>query len=220
MKARCKRGFSLVEMITVMAIVGFLSIGLYQFTANTSMALFKNTEKLKINKDVRWFTSELASVARAANAFYIYRSFKGTDRDSSEDRQRDGATGDMMVLIFQSPFPTVDDPDYVTRLVCFYREPDPEDPDGRGPVFEVDLAYTPGTVLASANPPETLIENASNNTAKWKKREVLQLSRGLADGKLFYNFRDRAVVVKGEIIHGNDAKRVTDTYNFTISPRG
>ena len=49
---------------------------------------------------------------------------------------------------------------------------------------------------------------------------IVELSEGLADGKLFYNFRERSIMVNGQIYHGNDYKRVTDTYNFTISPRG
>jgi len=49
---------------------------------------------------------------------------------------------------------------------------------------------------------------------------VIELSRGLADERLFYNFWGRSVMVNGQIHHGNDAKRVTETYNFTISPRG
>jgi len=38
---------------------------------------------------------------------------------------------------------------------------------------------------------------------------------------LFYNFLDRSIMVRGEIIHrGAVGKRVTNTYNYTVSPRG
>ena len=51
--------------------------------------------------------------------------------------------------------------------------------------------------------------------------EVIELSAGIASGKLFYNFYDRSVMVKGEIIHeGNAFRRASNTYNFTVSPRG
>ena len=48
----------------------------------------------------------------------------------------------------------------------------------------------------------------------------MELARGLANESLFSNLRDLTIIVNGEIVHGNNAKRVTDTYNFTISPRG
>jgi hypothetical protein len=51
--------------------------------------------------------------------------------------------------------------------------------------------------------------------------EVIELSNGLSDGKLFYNFYDRSIIVRGEILHdGAVAQQVTNTYNFTVSPRG
>lgn len=52
-------------------------------------------------------------------------------------------------------------------------------------------------------------------------RVVLELSRGLAEGVLFYNYQGQSVIVRGEIIHpGNRQKRATNTYNFTVTPRG
>jgi len=57
-------------------------------------------------------------------------------------------------------------------------------------------------------------------TLNAESTNVVQLSEGLADGRLFYNFKNRTVMINGKIIHGNQAKWVTDTYNFSISPRG
>ncbi|MCH8473795.1 MAG: type II secretion system GspH family protein [Opitutales bacterium] len=52
-------------------------------------------------------------------------------------------------------------------------------------------------------------------------RLTLELSRGLAEGVLFYNFQDQSVIVRGEIIHrGNRQQRASNTYNFTVTPRG
>jgi prepilin-type N-terminal cleavage/methylation domain-containing protein len=39
-------------------------------------------------------------------------------------------------------------------------------------------------------------------------------------GFSFFNFQNRSVIVRTKILHGNQAKRVTNTYNFTITPRG
>lgn len=39
-------------------------------------------------------------------------------------------------------------------------------------------------------------------------------------GFSFLNFKNRSVIVRTKILHGNQAKRVTNTYNFTVTPRG
>jgi hypothetical protein len=50
---------------------------------------------------------------------------------------------------------------------------------------------------------------------------VIELSKGLSNGKLFYNYYDRSIMVRGEIIHrGTATRRATNTYNFTVTPRG
>lgn len=36
----------------------------------------------------------------------------------------------------------------------------------------------------------------------------------------FLNYKNRSVIVRTKILHGNQAKRVTNTYNFTVTPRG
>lgn len=44
---------------------------------------------------------------------------------------------------------------------------------------------------------------------------------GLTTNSLFFeNFQNRSVLIRTKILHGNQAKRVTNTYNFTITPRG
>jgi prepilin-type N-terminal cleavage/methylation domain-containing protein len=39
-------------------------------------------------------------------------------------------------------------------------------------------------------------------------------------GFSFLNYQNRSVIVRTKILHGNQAKRVTNTYNFTVTPRG
>ena len=44
---------------------------------------------------------------------------------------------------------------------------------------------------------------------------------GLTSNSLFFeNFQNRSILIRTKILHGNQAKRVTNTYNFTITPRG
>lgn len=43
---------------------------------------------------------------------------------------------------------------------------------------------------------------------------------GVNTGLNFINFADRSIIVQTRVLHGNRAKRVTNTYNFAITPRG
>jgi hypothetical protein len=43
---------------------------------------------------------------------------------------------------------------------------------------------------------------------------------GLSNGYSFYNYENKSIITRAKILHGNLAKRVTNTYNFTITPRG
>src|SRR5690606_6780835 len=124
----------------------------------------------------------------------------------------DGLSGDMLVLVYTD----VDSPSKINRLVGYYRDADDED--SEGPVRTFDIAINP----SSTAPIWTLLPPV-NSRGNWP--EVIEISKGLADGKLFYNFRDRSVMVKGQIIHrGGIGKtryeRATNTYNFTVAPRG
>jgi prepilin-type N-terminal cleavage/methylation domain-containing protein len=213
-RPRSRKGFTLTELMIVLTISGFVSMGLFAFTRDTSMGLFISSEKLKINRDIRQLTAEMTEFARDANQFYIYKSFNVSDRNASNDRQLDGNTGDFLLLVYHEPYPNFDDPEHFTRYIGYFRRPDAN---GRGPVYRFEKQFAPADYIEANKGPEYLISGVSmaNNF-----EEVIELSRGLADGNLFYNFNNNSVMIKAEIIHGNDAKRVTDTYNFTISPRG
>ena len=43
---------------------------------------------------------------------------------------------------------------------------------------------------------------------------------GADTGLNFINFADRSIIVQTRVLHGSRAKRVTNTYNFAITPRG
>lgn len=61
-------------------------------------------------------------------------------------------------------------------------------------------------------------------TVTWSKaaefRIVLHDVSGLSNGYSFYNYENKSIITRAKILHGNLAKRVTNTYNFTITPRG
>lgn len=210
--------FTLVEVMVSLTILSLVSIGLYAFMVDTTRILFVSTEKLDINHDVRLFTAHMSDYARASNHFFIYPTFRPDDRNALSDRLRDGESGDFLLLIYQEPWPDIEDPEHVTRLIGYFRRPDGTGTMSEGPVYRFEINYKPGNYPSTRDyTPEQLIAGL---TYDGDYDRVMQLARGLADGKLFYNFYDRSIMVKAELIHGNAAKRVTDTYNFTVSPRG
>lgn len=222
-------GFTLVEVIVVLGLAGIFLVGMTQLMLDTARTSFITSEKFDITADVRQFTLEMAENARAANHFFVYRSFGATDRNDPDKRLRDGEAGDFLLLIFQQPWPNLNSPEHTTRLVGYFRLADPANPQAEGPVYRFEKNYYPpsatpaptglsGPYVESATVTvESLIQDLQPDALY---PTVVQLSRGLANGKLFYNYLDRSVMVKAEIIHGNAAKRITDTYNYTVSPRG
>lgn len=225
--SRVNCGFTLVELLMTLAISGFVMIGVTKLMMDITRTSFITSEKLDINADVRQFTLEMADNARAANHFFIYKSMKPGDRDEKGDRLRDAKSGDLLLLIFQEPWPNVNSPDHYTRLVGYFRHPDQGS--NVGPVYRFEKNFhdptLTGTPAGSSGEyvstidttPEELLEDVA---ASGTYPTVVQLSRGLANGKLFFNYLERTIMVKAEIIHGNEAKWITDTYNYAVSPRG
>jgi hypothetical protein len=144
--------------------------------------------------------------ATYSNHFLVYPSF--ADRTAPVN---DGLSGDFLVLVYRDPA----DQARIERLVGYYRAPaDALNPASEGPVRKFDLRFNPSSTQAVA----ALLPAVTTSTGH---PEVVELSRGLSNGRLFYNFLDRSIMVKGEIIHrGSLERRATNTYNFTVSPRG
>lgn len=215
---RNQRGFTLTEALFVVLISGLVSVGLFFFVRDTARTMFVSTEKLEMVADIRQITSTLADRAREANEFYVYTRYS-PGALLPEDRQGEGGKGDCLVLLYtefrdattgQISFTGES---HIMRIVVFFRE---ETADGNGPVkfFEIDYTSSGGKPTSS-NTVEGLV-NAYSGDA----RIIVQLARGLADRNLFFQMNRESVLVKAEIFHGNNAKKVTNTYNFTISPRG
>lgn len=211
-----EKGFTLTELliavsVSIVAIAMCMSIFIDSFKMT-----FVSGEKNNINADIRKITREMSSVARQANYFRLYESMKAGQFDSKEDRKGLSESGDFMLLAFRGPPADPSDLNsrpYV-RLVGYWRLVK-NTSDNTGPVmkFDYEIPLTKqSTELYEVIPSASTIEAIS--------REVITLSEGLANKKLFYNHENKAIMVNGKIIHGNDAKRVTDTYNFTITARG
>src|SRR5690606_37042210 len=145
-----KAGFTLVEIMISTGIFVVIASAVMSLSLFAHRTMFVNTEKLKINANIRNFTDELTQNARSANHFIIYKSFTSTDRNSKDDRLFQGGTGDLLVFVYQRPYPNLDDPEHIYRLLGYLRQ---DSGDGSGPVMRFDLKYTAGN-----------FKNASTNT--------------------------------------------------------
>lgn len=214
-------GFTLTEMLISLTLVALLSVGLMFFMLDVARGIFWGTEKSEISEDVRSFTMRLAAEARSANAAIIYPSFAADDRNQGSDRRDDGQSGDCLVLINTEPYPDADDPEHYTSAIIYFRKAS-EATDGVGPVHRLEWnATTPSEFVdtGTSTLEQLLSQIASDDSGDYPV--VIELSRGVANGRLFTNYKQgRVTVVNGEILHGNNVKEVTNTYNLSISPRG
>lgn len=218
-----RRAFTLPEVIITLGIsILVVTAALTFFIQGLNIFSFDVGKNL-VNRDIRTFTSELADNATYANYFQVYPSFTTrtvtttvggvsvTTPGNVEDKQ----AGDMLVLVFKDPTNV----DLVNRIVGYYRAPlDPTKATSEGPVRKFDLRISPASSAAI----HTLLPSASTYGTN---EEVIEMSKGLANGRLFYNVRGKSVMVNGQIIHRGGLgktryERATNTYNFTVSPRG
>ncbi len=215
-------GYTLVEAVIAVSLLSMAMVGIMAFSTESTRNLFVNEQKNLINKDIRMLTSQMSHDARQANYFLLYSSYNTSDRNAPEDRRTEGQSGDFMVLVYQGDpviqivngVGNINDPLPVERLVGYYRAADPNVTGSLGPVRRFDIT------ISGSDRFRPVEEILPAYTDMHTHPTVLELSQGLADGRLFYNYRARSVMVNGKIVHGVAAKRVTDTYNFTISPRG
>lgn len=84
-----------------------------------------------------------------------------------------------------------------------------------GVTFPVTI--TGSTTLESLLPPAT---KAASTDPAYASIVVNNLDGLTASGNCFLNFGNKTAVVQARVLHGNRAKRVTNTYNFAVTPRG
>jgi prepilin-type N-terminal cleavage/methylation domain-containing protein len=218
---RRHRGFTLTEIMVTLGLLSLITIGVLRFAIQALTTYYYETGRLLVNKDIRDFTNELAANSVASNYFRIFPDFQ-----SRTTAVTDGYSGDFLVLIFADTS-TSTGVTITTRLIGYYRDPDnPSDPTSTGPVRTFDTG-APGTAHAitvadgSLDLTTLLNSYAPTSTAKTNPI-VIQLAQGLSDGNLFYDYYDRSIMIRGQIIeHGSQGGRAAvNTYNFTVSPRG
>lgn len=200
-RSRKKGGFSLTEVMVATAVFGVVMGAVLSFLLSSKNFTSYNQGKLLINRDIRKFTSELGDYATYSSYFIIYNSYR------NRLEMNEGQSGDFLLLAFVDE----SDPEAYTALVGYYRSATTTT---AGPVRKFALKFDP----PRKEDVEDLIPSIDSEGTH---PEVIELSRGLSDGQLFYNFFGRSITVQGEILHkGSTLKQATNTYNFTVSPRG
>ena len=215
---------TLVELLVAMTIMGCASVGVLRFLIAGLNIYAYDSGRIRVNKDIRTFTEEMTTNAVYSNYFKIYPNFTTRSVTASgvttDAWVADGQSGDMLVLVFCDTDPSTGRTT-VNRLVGYYRDPDdPNSATSTGPVRKFDKVISPAVDLATTSLYAVLNANVATNTAPTNPI-VLQLAQGLSNGTLFYDFLDRSVMIRGQIIEqGDQRRRAINTYNFTVSPRG
>lgn len=222
MKRRPLAGYTLPEILIVMAIATVVVAGVLTFFIQNLSTQRMTSGKLLLNRDIRKLTSDISKEARDAAFYRIYPSFSIRFDDTNGNGVHDegefdlpdgltaGRSGDYLVLYFLDPTGALETGTTrrrVVRTVGYYRaSEDPSNPTGAGPVRKHVSTTNPTSLPA--------LSQAADFP------EVVEMSRGLSDGRLFFNFGG-SVVIRGELEHpGSLIRKATNTYNFTVAPRG
>lgn len=222
-------GFTLVEVMIALTIMVSVLAMASSFLMESTLINFRSTAKNNINRELRNTINRMAIEAKQSNFFLIYESAEDTERYNRDDRRRPNESGDALLLVFKSGYPDMEalgmdplrDPRPITRMVLYYRDANTViDGASVGPVmrWEKDFSADPITERQDIREVERLLPLFEQ--LRKESTQIMAFSEGLVNNRLFYNFQNRTIMINGRIIHGNQAKWVTDTYNFSISPRG
>ncbi|MCC5843977.1 MAG: type II secretion system protein [Verrucomicrobia bacterium] len=213
-----KQAFTLPEVMMTVSILSIVYVMASSFIFSSMQVNAMTTGKTLVSRDIRQFTQRFGQDARAANHMSI---LKGIRTNQQVTQLNSGDTGDFILFYYQE-YDYAEKKLTVYRVVGYYRLVE-DASTGEGPVFRFSETGSWDTVNDYPLPRlhrRGLVSEATNQTLE--VQEVVQLTRGLADGNLFYNYAQRrAVIVRGEIDNpGRMGQNAINTYNFTVFPRG
>jgi prepilin-type N-terminal cleavage/methylation domain-containing protein len=211
---RTNQAFTLVEMIFVMALFGIVGIILTSLMVESSKSMRRSINKSLITYDFRKFTGRISQDALNATHAYLYPSFTHESVKNRDNRRLRGSSGDCLVLIRTQPFPGLNNDRVYRRIVVYYLENG--DTQNRS-VLRTELEFPSPTVPTTDIVEEVLSDQIDNFDPP---EQILEISRGLSGGQLFYRATNESFLINGEMTHGKNAQRVINTYNLTISTRG
>ena len=208
------RAFTLVELMFATVVLGVISIAFTAFMTDSARGMLWSVNKSMIVNDFREFTAEISQDATGSSIAYLYPSFDLGDTNNANDRRGIGLSGDCLVLITTVPFPETNSPRFYERIIVYYRA---SGGNIERPVFRIELDLPELNIPITTNV-EGLLASQRNNFSN--PVTVLELSRGLSQNQIFFRATEESFVINGEIIHGENDQRITNTYNLTISTRG
>lgn len=230
-----RRGFSMIETLVALAIIGLTMAGVVVFLHQGLKMYYLDRGRTMVNRDMRSFTSKLDTDAVTSNYFRIYPDFSTRTTSGGADASvADGQVGDLVVFVYTVPDSTTLGVDRITELVGYYREIT-DTTNNTGPVHRFDVS-TVTTALPNGVDPRTTTLAAVINTyvtgAAGSYPIVTQLAQGLATNSsgttttpaLFYNWKNRSVMINAQVSEylseTGTSSQTGSTYNFTVSPRG
>jgi prepilin-type N-terminal cleavage/methylation domain-containing protein len=215
--ARC--GYTLAEVMITLLIAGFVMAGLAQFMFSTSRLLYDSSIRADLDADMRRLTQRIMEDAQTSDAFYLYKSFQSSDRNSVDGTDRLGAdtSGDFLLFVYTEPQPNTNSTVYITKLVGYFRKPETAgDATTRGPIYRFEMNYADQTIPAATSVLETLLSGKGYDDDDYTK--VIPFAKGRYSNRLFYNQGGECVMVGGEFYRGNTARSSTEIYRLTINP--
>jgi prepilin-type N-terminal cleavage/methylation domain-containing protein len=218
-----RAGFTLVEMLVATTILGLMTTAVLGLFINMMKSYKYNAFRLSINRDVRTFTNEFSDAATASNYFVVLADFATRTSGASGSEvlaaMGDGEAGDCVLLVYK------DDTDdtKVGRLVGYYYD---AEYNGIGPTIrKFDLTFSPAIAASSlwTLMPATTTQHTNADILSEATGTITKTAATSMSGRLFYNFFNRSVMIKGQINYASNdgfTRRAVSTYNFTVSPRG
>jgi hypothetical protein len=224
------KAFTLTEALVALFVCSLAGAGLVALLRQVLHVYYYDSGRIAVNKDIRSFTQQMDTDAAFANNFMIFPNFATRKDDTTglDANVADTGSGDFLVLITQITCAADDKPavgmkagnNYITSLTGYYRD---AAAGVTGPVrrFSITIPNVDPTTRGTAPMASILDEYMKPETAG-SNPAVIQLAQGLANGMLFYDYRDRSIMVRGQIIEsgGKGNPLAVSTYNFTVSTRG
>ena len=192
------RGFTLVEIMVAVAVLGVLMTGVMTFYLQGVKSMYASEQRLKLAGQIKKFSNELIVQASRANQFVLYKSASPADFDGVNptfidpittqvvpfpDRQRIDITdplnplhpaGDFVVFVyFKIPKDTADAVHRISKLEGYYLNPASAGGIGAVTKVVIDLTAAP-----SLNSIESILNTDWNNSTTTFTK-YFPLARGL-----------------------------------------
>ncbi len=230
-----RRAYTLVEMLMAVGIMGLVSAVMVSFTKQAMKLYYADTARLKINHDIRAFTTQMDTDAVTANYFLIYPGFgsltTGSGSTLADASVTDGGVGDLLVLVYTDPAQAATGTSMITELIGYYRQIT-DTTLNNGPVHRFDIPISPSVAANSAPMYQIINTYVTGSASSPAYHIVTQLAQGLENNAaqnattpaLFYNRQNRSIIINAQVSELQSEQgastQVGNTYNFTVSPRG